>query len=212
MQHLTATGVARIFIKMAPRKDINLAKRLKYLRGCKSISQAKLAGKIGVVCETYQRYESGDMPSRERIDKLVEFYSCSKAWLLTGEGQPYSDKAGAPIYNKEEKPVEMKLNEPAPVYAPRGRANPKEWEIIGKAHEILNSQTLYAAALATNINAFHAAISAENEMKSIQKTHKDLIDKIDKLFDGQIELSSKITHLETVRWAKDRVRENDPPE
>lgn len=73
--------------------DVSLGKRIQWLRNDRSLSQKALAdSEIGISLPTIQRYESGELPGAKGIDKIVNYYKCSKSWLLTGEGVPYPDK------------------------------------------------------------------------------------------------------------------------
>lgn len=68
---------------------MDLGSRLKQLRKEKKLTKAEAAAAIGIKYGTYQRYEYGGNPSKRNIDKLTNFYGCSRAWLLTGEGEPF---------------------------------------------------------------------------------------------------------------------------
>jgi len=68
---------------------MDLSSRLKYLRKHKELTKAEAASAIGIKYGTYQRYEYGGNPSKRNIDKIVNYFGCSKAWLLTGEGEPF---------------------------------------------------------------------------------------------------------------------------
>lgn len=73
--------------------DVSLGKRIQRLRNDRSLSQKALAdSEIGISLPTIQRYESGELPGAKGLDKIVNYYKCSKSWLLTGEGVPYPDK------------------------------------------------------------------------------------------------------------------------
>ena len=70
-----------------------LQERITLLRKQRGILQKDVASGIGVSFGTYQKYEYKGVPSRKNIEKLVSFYGCSKAWILTGEGDPYPKTA-----------------------------------------------------------------------------------------------------------------------
>jgi phage repressor protein C with HTH and peptisase S24 domain len=70
--------------------DVSLGKRIQQLRNDRSLSQKALAASgIGISLPTIQRYEAGELPGAKGLDKIVNYYKCSKLWLLTGEGVPY---------------------------------------------------------------------------------------------------------------------------
>jgi len=74
-------------------KDVEWGKRLLLLREDRHLSQKKLvADGIGISLPTIQRYEAGQLPSGKSINKIIAFFKCSKAWLLTGTGVPYPNE------------------------------------------------------------------------------------------------------------------------
>lgn len=120
-------------------------------------------------------------------------------WLLTGEGEMTRkgpNDTPPPTYNKE--------------------GGEKDWELLAKSHTVLISDTIYAQALAANVNAFFFALTSEAklraEIEALKKSHKDLLDKINQMATMHIELNEKVAHLETIRWANDQIRKDDPPE
>jgi len=73
-------------------KDIELGKRIVWLRTNRGLEQKAAAEGMGILYTTYQKYEYGNFPSRINIGKILNYYACSKSWLLTGEGVPYPDR------------------------------------------------------------------------------------------------------------------------
>jgi len=73
-------------------KDLELGKRIAWLRTNRGLEQTQIAAEMGFVYGTYQKYEYGYAPSRRNIDTILRYYKCSRAWLLTGEGVPYPDR------------------------------------------------------------------------------------------------------------------------
>lgn len=72
-------------------KNKEFGKRLTFLRDKTGLTQKEASKKIGVGYSTYQRYESGGMPSQRNIDKIISFFRCTYTWLVLGEGQIYTD-------------------------------------------------------------------------------------------------------------------------
>lgn len=70
-------------------KDKAFSERLRYLRRLKGVGQKKVAEDTGISSSSIQRYEYGERPTLKYIAKLVEYYGCSKAWLIDGEGEPF---------------------------------------------------------------------------------------------------------------------------
>ncbi len=105
--------------------ESSLGNRLKELRKGRGLTKAEAATKIGIKYGTFQRYEYGGRPSSRNIDKIVSYYGCSKAWLLTGEGEPFPGSREAYVSASEERPDKgyVVLNEEAEksqfVYVPQ---------------------------------------------------------------------------------------------
>lgn len=73
-------------------KDLELGKRIAWLRTNKGLEQKEIAKAIDIIYGTYQLYEYGNHPNRKNIDKILKYYKCDLSWLLTGEGVPYPDR------------------------------------------------------------------------------------------------------------------------
>ena len=67
-----------------------IGERLRRAREIKELDQATLAGKIGVVTRTLQRWEKGDqIPDGVSITRIAKATNVQASWLLTGEGEMY---------------------------------------------------------------------------------------------------------------------------
>jgi repressor LexA len=67
-----------------------IGERLREARENKSLDQATLAAKIGIVTRTLQRWEKGEqVPDGLHITKLAKATGVQASWLLTGEGEMY---------------------------------------------------------------------------------------------------------------------------
>jgi repressor LexA len=67
-----------------------IGERLREARENKSLDQATLAAKIGIVTRTVQRWEKGEqVPDGLHITKLAKATGVQASWLLTGEGEMY---------------------------------------------------------------------------------------------------------------------------
>lgn len=73
-------------------KDLNLGKRIAWLRTNRGLEQAEVAKAMGFVYGSYQKYEYGYPPNRRNLEAIIRYYKCSKSWLVTGEGVPYPDR------------------------------------------------------------------------------------------------------------------------
>lgn len=68
-----------------------LGERLRSAREAKSLDQATLAEKAGVVTRTLQRWEKGEqVPDGLAITRLAKATGVQASWLLTGEGEMYA--------------------------------------------------------------------------------------------------------------------------
>jgi transcriptional regulator with XRE-family HTH domain len=70
-------------------KDKEFGDRVALLRKEDGLTQKETAKSIGVSYSAYQRYESGGLPSQNNIQKILDYFKCTRAWLLTG-GNRYS--------------------------------------------------------------------------------------------------------------------------
>ena len=67
-----------------------IGERLREARENKSMDQAALAAKVGIVTRTLQRWEKGEqVPDGLYITKIAKVTSIRASWLLTGEGEMY---------------------------------------------------------------------------------------------------------------------------
>lgn len=82
MQHQCCTILGVFLAK-------NFGNRLIYLRKKERLSQEEAAQKIGIGLRTLQSHEYGQWPNRNNLEKYIDFYKCSRIWLLTGEGEPF---------------------------------------------------------------------------------------------------------------------------
>jgi len=67
-----------------------IGERMREARENKQMDQATLAGKVGVVTRTLQRWEKGEqIPDGLSITKIAKATNVKPTWLLTGEGEMY---------------------------------------------------------------------------------------------------------------------------
>ena len=65
------------------------ASRLRELRDKIDLYQWQVAEKLGMDTSTLQTHEAGQWPNRANLEKYITFYGCSRAWLMTGEGESF---------------------------------------------------------------------------------------------------------------------------
>jgi transcriptional regulator with XRE-family HTH domain len=168
--------------KKKPKTPFSI--RLIKLRESKGLTQKEAAAALKLNAETtYQNWELGKNPTWRNIDRIIDFYGCSRSWLLTGDGEPYpgvtfdlSEIAvlvPAPSYRIESFPG-GEVQSPPPSYGPGPPADPAALaqgnvvinvdEAIGKTFRILSSRTPYAVALYLNIQQFSASLDSSQEL------------------------------------------------
>jgi repressor LexA len=68
----------------------SIGERLRAARENKEMDQASLAGKVGVVTRTLQRWEKGEqIPDGLAITRIAKATNVQPTWLLTGDGEMY---------------------------------------------------------------------------------------------------------------------------
>jgi len=79
--------------------------RLKNLRNSAKknelYTQINASRDIGISYKSLQNHEAGRIPSKNNLRKYLDFYKCSRIWLLTGVGEPFPNKEGLPIKEAE---------------------------------------------------------------------------------------------------------------
>lgn len=160
-------------------KDKELGNRIKWLRNNGGFKQTDLVEKLNLKISAIQSHEYGQWPNRNNILKYLEFYRCDEVWLKTGHGVPYPKKPEPSkpslIYKVEDCPKQVAAPEKEydlhGGWKPRPEMQDEDHNMLGKAFEIIRSNTIYRPALLANINAFHAAMTTE---KKLDKTEKQL--------------------------------------
>ncbi|EIJ44003.1 putative transcriptional regulator [Beggiatoa alba B18LD] len=78
-------------------ENINIGKRLLYLRESKGLNQEEISDSVGISLRAYQNYERGERTiSKELIHALLSTYGVDPVWLLTGDGNMYRNEKPAP--------------------------------------------------------------------------------------------------------------------
>ncbi len=106
----------------------------------------------------WQGLDKGKTQSIRAADaaKISSELGLDYKWVATGLGSPYPDK------NMVREKIEVYKPEPIP-----------EPDLIEKTKTVLDSDTVYARALESNIDAFYSAIKAEKELKNLQAQKED---------------------------------------
>lgn len=134
------------------------SQRLQYLVDNKNISQIELAKEVDVTGAMVSKWLSGKVatPRRTTLQKLSTFFGCSIEWLVDGKGKPF--------------PTTQEPNaKDQPATVPQQDETFSIKETLSMATELLESESEYKNALATNIRLFHQAFTMENDMRYVEK-------------------------------------------
>ena len=135
---------------------MSIGDRLKALRG--DSSQGDFSQRIGFHKNTVGKYERGERtPDVDFLRTVCERLSVSPDWLLWGQG---------PIRRGENAPAAPHT---APPPAPPPEDDFKMTEMVTMTVEVLESETIYRTALASNIRAFHQAVRSERTLARIEE-------------------------------------------
>lgn len=148
----------------------NFSRRIKERRSKLGMDQLGLAQKTGIGHSTIQRYEAGNIPKGDYLLLLSQALDCSVDWLLKGSEPPrQSLETSSPAVSQQ--PAE---NVPAAI-----SEDFKLSDMITKTVEVLESDTIYRTALASNINAFHQAVRNDRILAEMERRVAQLEEKID---------------------------------
>lgn len=113
---------------------------------------ALFAQKVGVTQATFHNYTKGRLPNVAILNNICSTFKVNLNWLVTGEGPRYIDSGvgdggqagGEPHSPIQEEPVNIQ-------------------ELQEMTTAVLESSTIYRAALAANIRAFYRSVKNEEE-------------------------------------------------
>lgn len=145
-----------------PQESPKLGDRLREVWSGTGLKQDDFAAKLGVTTVTLQNYfKSVRLPSSDFIKQTCFEFSVHPEWLLMGSG---------PMRRGETAKV---APAPAPAPAEAFLTAPQEEfrmsDMLTKTAEVLESDTIYRTALASNINAFHQAVRSERTLARIEE-------------------------------------------
>ena len=159
---------------------MSLPERIKTLRG--DLTQADFAARVGINVNTLRNYERGDsIPNMEVAASICRYFNISGDWLLFGDGpmrrqglrvgdfippSAYLDAAPSGLEQSHETARAM---QPAHAEPPSLAEDFKMSEMLTKTAEVLESETIYRTALASNINAFHQAVRSERTLARLEE-------------------------------------------
>ena len=159
---------------------MTIGERIKKVRGDRT--QADFSRLTTIPKNTLGRYERGEIvPGGEAIALLCKNLDIDSNWLLFGEGP-------------------MRREEPAPATAPATAqaASPpaeddfKMSDMLTKTAEVLESDTIYRTALASNINAFHQAVRSERTLAQLEERMAALETRMEELANENSQLKMRV--------------------
>jgi transcriptional regulator with XRE-family HTH domain len=118
------------------------------------LSQVAFAKKVGITDSYVSKLlnpKEKINPSATLINSICHAFNIDLEWFYSEKDEP------------------LRVAEPKPEYKPHGDWQPsqdmlssEEWNLIGKAHEIIKSKTAYSSALISSINAFYHAMKDDD--------------------------------------------------
>lgn len=207
---------------MPPRKEKEktpLSLRLIWLRNSKGMSQNEVGVALGMASpRVYQKWELGYHPNRKNLDRIIEYYGCSRTWLITGEGDPfpgvtyegptrliYASDSG--VGRDAVKRLEIQSPDPHQYNPGQSVGSAPEApiadalnidEAMGKTYKVLSSNTPYAVALYLNIQQFASSLDMAQEMKVCKERLETMNDEIGNLRSQVGELRQQVDRLTAV--------------
>lgn len=110
-----------------------------------------------IPASTLRCYLKGERAAKtENLAKIADALGISRTWLITGEGQ----------MRATDTPPVMMVQENTSAYR---AASPINQELLDKTQKVLESGTIYAEALRSNIEAFHKGVEDSGEMSGLKQ-------------------------------------------
>jgi len=159
---------------------MTIGERIRHLRGERT--QADFAGLTKIPKNTLGRYERGEIvPGGEALALLCKSLGIDPNWLLFGEGPMRRGENAAEVAQA------------APVPAPQPAEDDwKMTDMVTMTVEVLESDTIYRTALASNIRAFHQAVRSERLLAQLVVRMEAMEAKLDRM----AEIEARMTELE----------------
>lgn len=150
---------------------VTFGERLRARRDFLGLTQLDLVKKTGISLASIQSYEKGNIPKGDYLLVLSDLLTCSIDWLL--KGTPSSESTSGTSSSA------------APAEAPPPEDDFKMTEMVTMTVEVLESETIYRTALASNIRAFHQAVRSERTLARLEERVAIMEAKLERM--GQIE-------------------------
>lgn len=188
------------------------SERLQYLAFEKKLIQADLVLILRQASSTVSRWWNGEIvPGAKNLRKISDYFSCDYNWLKTGEGVPFPEKkyqmkskvnldpgkitATISPGNKELYQELKKTNSNNIKY--KSEKEPSVEDMLHMTKIVLNSNTVYKSALASNVRAFYKAVLNEEEMNKMQKEISEIKEGQKRLEEMLISLGAQVPKRES---------------
>lgn len=144
------------------------------------MTQADFANRAGINVNTLRNYERGDsIPNLEVAASICRYFKVRTDWLILGEG-PMRPGDSTP---DDQTAVSTSTTPPAHI-----EDEFKMTEMVTMTVEVLESDTIYRTALASNIRAFHQAVRSERTLAHLEDRMAQLESKVEILQRENVEL------------------------
>lgn len=152
--------------------DSDFIERLRVVLHDKRLTQKKLSDLTQIDQRTISRWKHIDNPPSEgSVLKICHVTGCSFDWLMHGQGEMFPPKAEKAEDTIHETQLDLS-HEKEKFSLP---------EMVTMTMAILESDTVYRSALASNIRAFYKGVISEKEMKSVKDDMEEMKDEIRQL-------------------------------
>jgi transcriptional regulator with XRE-family HTH domain len=192
--------------KKYPTNENTLGGRLRSFRYASNFNTVQFSKLLGISQGSLSDIENNKTkPSSTPIDNLVHKTDINIYWLFTGEGSIYrqekekppndmdndpekvlktSHTHGKPIVYEQQEHKQLEYIKEADAEF-KGRKDLKISDLVAKTIDILESESIYRSALASNINAFYYSIQTRNTLEAMKNRMVAMEKQIAKLMENR---------------------------
>lgn len=158
--------------------------RLRALRG--DMTQADFANRAGINVNTLRNYERGDsIPNLEIAASICRYFEVNSDWLVLGEGPMHRGDNATTIAPTQSQPQAQPPDDDF-----------KMTDMVTMTVEVLESETIYRTALASNIRAFHQAVRSERTLARLEERMEQLEKRMEELASENAYLKQRLEQHE----------------
>jgi transcriptional regulator with XRE-family HTH domain len=159
--------------------------RLQEVALLKKKSQADIARDLGKGPSTVNKWWNGDIvPGFKNLASIAAYFGCDANWLDTGEGEPFPDTRRRDA-DRSDSFGRVNSGMPLELTRSRGQESLDQdfsiEEMLSDTRAVLESDTVYRQALASNIRAFKQAVINEGKMKNTDEKIDQMMKQIEAL-------------------------------